>query len=120
MVTTGILPSRDTCTSLYIVGEGRKQDAEASPASVTAGILPSRDTCTSLYIVAARRRSYSRKGVRAEWHSGLSGFVFTGFRHSQFPVISNVPANADTPPAAGGSARYFPRADPSVLFPQPR
>jgi len=27
MVTTGILPSRDTCTSLYIVGEGREQDA---------------------------------------------------------------------------------------------
>ena len=32
MVTTGILPSRDTCTSLYIVGEGREQDAEASQA----------------------------------------------------------------------------------------
>jgi hypothetical protein len=52
MVTTGFLPSRDTCTwprpasrpvpgltfSLYIVGEGRKQDAEASPASVTPGM----------------------------------------------------------------------------------
>ena len=34
MVTTGILPSRDTCTSLYVVGEGRKQDAEASPARI--------------------------------------------------------------------------------------
>ena len=43
MVTPGLLPSRDTCTSLYIVGEGRKQDAEASPARI-----------------AARRRSYSR------------------------------------------------------------
>ena len=30
MVTTGILPSRDTCTSLYIVGEVREQGAEAS------------------------------------------------------------------------------------------
>ena len=53
------------------VGEGRKQDAEASPVSVTPGmaqaslstasrshlLLPSCDTCTSLYIVAARRRS---------------------------------------------------------------
>jgi hypothetical protein len=43
MVTTGILPSRDTCTSLHIVGEGREQDAEASPARI-----------------AARRRSYSK------------------------------------------------------------
>ena len=32
MVTPGFLPSRDTCTSLYIVGEGREQDAEASRA----------------------------------------------------------------------------------------
>ena len=36
MVTTGFLPSRDTCTSLYIVGEGREQDAEASPARIAA------------------------------------------------------------------------------------
>jgi len=43
MVTTGFLPSRDTCTSLYIVGEGREQDAEASPARI-----------------AARRRSHSK------------------------------------------------------------
>ena len=26
MVTPGFLPSRDTCTSLYIVGEGREQE----------------------------------------------------------------------------------------------
>jgi hypothetical protein len=36
MVTPGFLPSRDTCTSLYIVGEGREQDAEASPARIAA------------------------------------------------------------------------------------
>jgi hypothetical protein len=32
MVTPGFLPFRDTRKSLYIVGEGREQDAEASPA----------------------------------------------------------------------------------------
>jgi hypothetical protein len=35
-VTTGFLPSRDTRKSLYIVGEGREQDAEASPARFRA------------------------------------------------------------------------------------
>jgi hypothetical protein len=43
MVTPGFLPSRDTRKSLYIVGEGQEQDAEASPARI-----------------AARRRSYSK------------------------------------------------------------
>jgi len=31
----GILPSRDTCTSLYIVGKEREQDAEASCLSTS-------------------------------------------------------------------------------------
>ena len=34
MVTPGLLPSRDTRKSLYIAGEGREQDAEASPAQI--------------------------------------------------------------------------------------
>ncbi len=31
MVTPGFLPSRDTCTSLYIVGKGREQERKLCP-----------------------------------------------------------------------------------------
>ena len=47
MVTTGFLPSRDTCTSLYIVGEGREQEAEASPA-----LLQVLQFCSSIFFLA--------------------------------------------------------------------
>jgi meiotically up-regulated gene 157 (Mug157) protein len=40
MVTPGFLPFGDTCTSLYIVGEGREQDAEASQAQRILRPLP--------------------------------------------------------------------------------
>ena len=42
MVTPGFLPSRDTRKSLYIVGEGREQDAEVSRRDSRRGGAPAR------------------------------------------------------------------------------
>ena len=72
MVTTGILPSRDTCTSLYIVGEGREQDAEASPARIAAR--------TPFLQVIAMLRQYNpclgKHGRQAnQWQSNQGGRV---------------------------------------------
>ena len=59
MITTGILPSRDTCTSLYIVGEGREQDAEASRRDSRRG-----------------RRSYN-KNFCNDWVKQIKALFFT-------------------------------------------
>jgi len=60
MVTPGFLPSRDTRKSLYIVGEGHEQDAEASQAQ---HILRSSEIGGVLF--AHAMRSYDNRFTRA-------------------------------------------------------
>jgi hypothetical protein len=78
-VTTGFLPSRDTCTSLYIVGEGREQDAEASR----------RDSCRG------RRSCRSEQNLTSgAFRNQYEIFVSSGKTSSETPFQAGIYATA--------------------------